>query len=580
MVARGFVRSGLGLALLLTIGCAPAASGSWYVDHASGHDDADGRSPQTAWKHAPGDNKATGRAASQRLQPGDKVIFRAGIPYRGGITLRDSGTADRPITYTGLGWGEGLAIIDGADPVRAVRPCASASDCGGARNWQQLSRVEFAPTGTSDVVLYGRSGPYWPSQLPLLSDPFFGNERRQFVVTELSQLPELKQGRLHSKLLADAARNGGRMELAIWIRSNRVVRRPVLRVEGDIVHFDAEGVRFYEDRKGAVALNGSFDGLQQPGYHVVVGPGLVVARLRPEDDADTLAIGSPRIGFNLNDQSHIVLTGFHFRHQTSSAGRLREGYAVTSFKRNARDIELSGSLFGPAVMGNRRGIVQLSGGDGFRFLANRIENIVAGGGFRATTGKPRNVEVKGNVIRKIGATGITMFGVTNGRIIGNILIDIQGIHGNAITAYLGNQNILIEGNCVVRSRRPLTYHGDRKQDMHNNLVIRRNIFIASPDGQAAINSWGKNIRGVRIEENLAVGPRLGMLINRNDRDVVIRGNDGGRIATRGVERSDQTIADNRTDLKLQDMSAGRFSEAGCHVPGTRIAPVTRWQAGN
>ncbi len=569
------------VALLLLAACAPAApavGGDWYVDFESGNDAADGRSQASAWKRAPGDKAATGRASKQRLVPGDRVIFRAGVPYRGAIVLADSGSADRPITYTGLGWGEGLAVIDGADPVRSVRPCQSAADCGGAAQWQQLSRIEFTPPETARAVLYGEKGPYWLSQLPELADPFFRNERDRFARIPLAQLDNLKQGILVNSELAAAAQSGGGMELAFWVQPNLVVRRPLKSVDGDALHFDAEGLRFYENRDGAVALNGSFAGLGKPGSYVQLRPGVLVARLRPEDDARTLSIGSGRTGIDINDQSNIVITGFHFRNQTASPGRSREGRAVTMLKRNSHNIEVSGSLFGPALLQNGMGIVQISGGDGFRFVANRIENIAFGSGFRATSGKPRHVTVKGNVIRHIGATGIAMFGVTDGRIIGNVLADIRGNHGNGITAYLGNHGIRIEDNCVVASRRPLTFHGDPKTDGRNDLVIRHNIFISSPDGQAAINSWGKQTRGVVIEGNLAVGPKLGILLGKTDEDVVVRGNDAGRIADRGIRRKDWAITDNRTDLTLKDVEHGQFSEESCHVPGTRIAPVTRWQA--
>lgn len=572
-------RGALMAGLLLVLGCAPAESASWYVDFAGGHDSADGRSMTTAWQHAPGDPQATGRAASQQLAPGDRVIFRAGVPYRGSIRLAASGSAAAPITYSGLGWGEGLAIIDGADPVTDARPCRSAADCGGAANWQQLSRIQFTPPAIGRIVLYGKDGPYWLAQTPAVPDPFFADDRKFFAHVPLSELGHLQQGILVNAGLAAAARAGGQMELAIAVRPNLVRRRPLKGVDGDRLLFDAEGLRFYEDRPTDVALNGSFAALDAPGFMVELGPGVVLAHLRPGDAKAQLSVGSGRNGFDLGNQSNIVITGFHFRNQTAEAGRLRQGQAVAAVRRDWTNIEVSGNLFGPAFLENRMGIVQISGGDGFRLLANRIENIAYGSGLRATSGKPHNVSVKGNVIRKLGATGITLFGVTNADVVGNILIDLRGVHGNGITAYLGNHNINIEGNCVVASRRPLTYHGDRNSDAANDIRIHRNILIASADGQAAIDSWGKNARGIRIEDNVVIGPKLGILLNRNDKDLVVTGNDGSRIAMGGPMQAGWTIRDNRTDLTLNDARKGTFSETGCSVPGTRIAPVTLWRAG-
>ena len=42
-------------------GPSPALAETYYVDYAEGRDDASGLSPQSAWKHKPGDAKATGR---------------------------------------------------------------------------------------------------------------------------------------------------------------------------------------------------------------------------------------------------------------------------------------------------------------------------------------------------------------------------------------------------------------------------------------------------------------------------------------------------------------------------------------
>ncbi|MCG2841766.1 right-handed parallel beta-helix repeat-containing protein [Sandaracinobacter sp. RS1-74] len=571
---KGFALIAAGAALA---GCSPAGGTTWHVDYRNGSDQADGRSPATAWKHAPGDRAATARPAGASLQPGDKVLFRAGVPYRGTIVLPASGTAQKPITYSGLGWDKGMGIIDGSDPVTTARPCQSSADCGGAQNWQGLTRVEYAKPQTARIVLYGAKGLYWLSQLPDLPDPFFSDNRHSFATISRSQLSSMRSGSFTSPQLAKAAKAGGRMELAFWVRPNLVQRRPLLRVEGDRLFFDPTDLDFYDNRDGAVALNGSFEGLQSPGRYVVVAEGVLVARLLPGDTAASLSIGSGRMGFNLNGQSDVVISGLHFRNMTGSRAGQREGRAVTSLGANARNIEVSGNLFGPALLENGSGIVHLQGSEGFRFIANRVENIAFGGGFRASGGSPRNITVAGNVIRRTGRTAIGVLGVQGAQIKGNVLAEIKGVHGNGITAYLGNQDITIEGNCVVSSNRPLTYHGDKKGEMVNRIRIVRNILISTPDGQAAINSWGGQTRDVLIESNLLVGPKHGLLMNRSERQVVVRGNDTSGIATRGDIPPDWTLADNRENLSLASVAGGQFSEEGCAVPGSRIPPVVRFK---
>ncbi len=112
------------LALALLMATAPALAGrSFYIDFEAGCDRADGLSPATAWRRAPGDSRAGPVPRATRLGPGDRLLFRGGIAYRGTIVVRTAGSADRPIAYLGDGWGEGLAILDGGEPIgRPARP--------------------------------------------------------------------------------------------------------------------------------------------------------------------------------------------------------------------------------------------------------------------------------------------------------------------------------------------------------------------------------------------------------------------------------------------------------------------------
>jgi len=110
----------LGLALTLArasaAACAAApnstAGDTYYVDYEGGDDGDDGLSEGSAWKRAPGDPAATGNPASIDLQPGDTVLFKGGVTYRGYIyLLRVNGTMTAPITYKGDGWGDERAVI-------------------------------------------------------------------------------------------------------------------------------------------------------------------------------------------------------------------------------------------------------------------------------------------------------------------------------------------------------------------------------------------------------------------------------------------------------------------------------------
>lgn len=101
---------------LLAVAAPASARRSFYVDFASGSDRADGLTPETAWRRAPGDSRAGPVPRATRLEPGDRLLFRGGVAYRGTIVVRAAGTPERPIAYVGDGWGDVPAILDGGEP--------------------------------------------------------------------------------------------------------------------------------------------------------------------------------------------------------------------------------------------------------------------------------------------------------------------------------------------------------------------------------------------------------------------------------------------------------------------------------
>lgn len=97
-----------------------AHAATYYVDYAAGSDSNAGTSTGAAWKHCPGDPAAAGNPLSQKLQPGDTILFKGGVRYvftsanSTGIQLNSSGTVGNLVTYDGNSagaWGTGKAIL-------------------------------------------------------------------------------------------------------------------------------------------------------------------------------------------------------------------------------------------------------------------------------------------------------------------------------------------------------------------------------------------------------------------------------------------------------------------------------------
>lgn len=83
----------------------PVTGNTYHVDPA-GNDGADGRTPATAWR-------TVAKASGAPLAPGDRLLFRRGGVWAGGLIVSRSGTAAAPITIGAYGEGE-LPVFRGA----------------------------------------------------------------------------------------------------------------------------------------------------------------------------------------------------------------------------------------------------------------------------------------------------------------------------------------------------------------------------------------------------------------------------------------------------------------------------------
>lgn len=530
---------------LLAAGCdGPAVATVYYVDYAAGKDTASGTSPTTPWKHAPGDPDAEDKAASATLGPGDIVRFKGGVAYRGSIRARFDGATDQPITYAGSGYGTGAAIIEGADPVTAVTPCASAAACDGAPAWKSLSIVTFTPPPTSFIKFYDAEGILKESQWPVPQDSFFSDEIAGFAESALADKAKIEGGKLDSPKLAKLLGTAPSGTLQIWVFGNMVVRRPVTAVNGNVLSFDPAGIRLYPDRPGRYALIGSVAAIAAPGQYAEAGPGRAIVWSRPGGD---LMVGNGRGGFDVTGRSHITISGFVFRHQTAAFGTRTEGAPITRAGRAGTDFVIDGNRFEDSALWDGKGVITLSNMDGARITNNTIARIERGSGMRLGVNN-RHITVSGNTIDRVGRTGIAFLGASDSLISNNVITGLRGVHGNGMSLYLNNRRITVVNNRVLDTVRPMTFHGDRNTVApgDHDFLIERNIFIATPISQAALTSWGASTRGVTIRNNVLVARRAGLLANESDAGVAITNNFASGIAFNRSQPAGWTVKDNQT----------------------------------
>ena len=131
------------LLMMMTL---PVFGATYYVDFAGGNNQADGLTPQTAWKHSPGDRNAKDKPGVAKLEPGDTIVFKGGVAYHGEVQLSVSGSEGKPITLDGNSdgtFGQGRAIFDGARMITNWQRVRSAAEVQGNLKWNQIMYADL-----------------------------------------------------------------------------------------------------------------------------------------------------------------------------------------------------------------------------------------------------------------------------------------------------------------------------------------------------------------------------------------------------------------------------------------------------
>lgn len=89
--------------LLFVLGFSPIAGATKYFISSTGDDTQPGTSAATAWATIDKVNQTT-------FQPGDRILFEAGMTFKGSIWLQGTGTTTQPIVMSS--YGRGYATID------------------------------------------------------------------------------------------------------------------------------------------------------------------------------------------------------------------------------------------------------------------------------------------------------------------------------------------------------------------------------------------------------------------------------------------------------------------------------------
>lgn len=474
---------------------------TYYVDFENGNDGASGTSSDTAWQHAPGDPQATGVPASVALQPGDTILFRGGVAYRGNITLEADGAEGAPIVYKGDGWGTERALIDGSEVFTGTwTACESLAACDGNPNWENIYYA-YLPDSVMPFTANLHQGEewLWIAQEPDQPDPFFYDEIDNFydiAYEDITRTSVSDPGRLQG---LDPEEFTSAYVL-VWRNPNIVVRVRMTGYDSSAgtITFEDIGGDLYDDRDNYYSLYNCGYALDQPGEYYVYdtlepGQGYKVF-LWPlvAGPMDDITFSQREFGFYLSGHDYVTIEGFVIQKHSSEG--LHDGVGlkslsyVTKTHATIRDNVIAHNRHAEGGYGG----IYLGGCQNCLVEDNVIEENPLNAGIFLTACDSSSVE--GNTIRKAGRTALRFYGTTNSQIVENTVVDNTGTHANGITTYLDCSHIVVDGNLVVNSNIAFTFENA------SHITLTNNIFHGG--GQSRIVAgWGSDFDGVDVYHN-------------------------------------------------------------------------------
>lgn len=507
-----------------------------YVDPVKGSDAADGKTPATAWRHAPGDPEATGNPASYLPQPGDRIVFAEGR-YSGSITAKWQGTAAKPIVIEGAGPG---AIIDGSSAAATAAPCASQADCGGVANWRTLARARFAADLLPDATFAQGPRALFVAQWPDPTDPFYSDETTGMQPAEGADL-NAGMARIPAELAAQLTPAG--LKVAVWALHNVVPQRSASSIEGTIVRYEVAGAETYTDRTTYFALRAHPALISRPGEYAIL-PDRRTVLFQPVAGAPMQLLASMgRSGIDLAEAQHVTIRNLAFENFADTAGKVRSGIPILAMRKGASNIRIEGNRFSNLTLRQSTGAITLWDSANASIVGNTITGVAYGSALRIL--RTAGLEVLDNYISRLGRTGLMMMGVTDALVAGNRIHDILGVHGNGLSAYNYNERIRVIGNSIWQANQPVTMHGNGgKEPIARDLLFARNLFVAHDKALGGLISWGGN-REVALVGNVILGGDKGAVrLNSSDTAMTLIGNVTDGVIYGSAWPADWTVSGN------------------------------------
>ncbi len=497
---------------LLAACMSTSSAATYHIDYVDGSDAADGLSAKTAFQHCPGDAKASDNAAAVKLGPGDTLLFKGGVVYRGAIEIDASGSEGKPIVIDGNSagtYGTGMAHMNGSLPLDQWVRCKTAAEAGGHPAYEKIWRC-ILPAGVTTwrTGLLQDGASLSVAQYPTPSNYDFNDNNAEFIKTTGKQLQSTSLTHPELVTLGGADLQGAYMQA--HVSTNRVEIRQIQKWD------DATGSIHFKAFKNAPYKNkGSFAVMNLAHPKIFDQAGEYVVLEKEATDAGTPVLLIPLDGKDPNKSGITMMNenvALHLKRGNSDI--TIRGMQVSNYRTVATNYEnfVNGFKHWNGAADTMKRIIiedclfeRIRDREyGFTVYMIALEDCIARNNIVRNTFKQRgfgwhtvkNCQFLDNTLDTVGRTPLIMYIAENCRIAGNTISNCTGSHSNGISVYVNSKDIVVENNTVWNSRVCFTCNET------DNVTVRNNVFDARQSGAQPMAFWTKVNGKVIVENNI------------------------------------------------------------------------------
>ena len=437
------------------------------------------------------------QSALDQAKPGDTILVKPGI-YPEQLVMKNSGEEGKPITLKSeVPRG---AVLDGADPITGWKKVESAQALGGDnKNWAEIYYTEFpGAIEWSSANLYELEILASLAQDPRPADPFYSDAKSTW-----RKVPSEGGGFTSTSITDPEVFN--QKDPAYWdgaviytnAANNNLFTMPITAFDPATSTVTFNDMRTAVDpAKTSYSVVNHTDFIRAPGDFAVKknaeGPSTIYYWPRDAKglEAGNLRVSTRKRAIDINQQEYIHIIDFKIRQY---AGADKAGAIYTSPFQQVNGIHVCGCEILNCRSLDGNWVIFGGGFSGDSLIeGNYVHHNQFCRGIGVNGCKALNADgstIRNNIVARSGHTAISMWQASNGNVVGNLVMDSRGHHGNGLTFYLNCKNIVVDSNIVIRSNIALTMGAGGGPE---GIAVTNNVFY-SDRGERLVAIYGGSV---------------------------------------------------------------------------------------